>query len=456
MKNNKGITLTSLVIYIAVVFVVTAGVIRVTTHFSRNMEDAADTSFETEFNKLNLYLLDESKEQGNKIQEITDEVQVEFSNGNKYTYNVTEKMVYLNEGIKICENIEDCEFKQKTAENGKSVLTLTIKIGEITKTVDYVMKSISTQEGGVDIDDYLVGASKVTYYLKAGDYIDYTPTKGTYRVVDGEYGSGYTTTQGYQEFTTEEDNETTTDVDESLKWRVWSIDEQTGEIELVSATAAQSTTPLYLKGADGYNHGVDILNDLCETLYSKTVNGKKVAVGRSINIEDINSKTIYNPKTDTKYGYGNVNKYSEIDATYRKYPNLYVNEEGSYLGGIKKKGSLTGSLGLKDGVLDANGLTTYSTFIGYTDLRIMDDSTTEDVSVTVTQYAYIVGSYLNTKLGINKVSGEMFNLGIMYWVATRSVTDNNPFYFCLRTVSDSGMVSSKLLFSSSGRTNSGW
>ena len=57
MKNNKGITLTSLVIYIALIFVVVATLMRITIHFRGNMADAADVSFETEFNKLNLYLL---------------------------------------------------------------------------------------------------------------------------------------------------------------------------------------------------------------------------------------------------------------------------------------------------------------------------------------------------------------------------------------------------------------
>ena len=40
MKNNKGITLTSLVIYIAIIFVVIAALTRVTTYFSNNMKEA--------------------------------------------------------------------------------------------------------------------------------------------------------------------------------------------------------------------------------------------------------------------------------------------------------------------------------------------------------------------------------------------------------------------------------
>ena len=138
------------------------------------------------------------------------------------------------------------------------------------------------------IDDYIDNKPIVNLPegMKVGDYVAYIPDTGTYKVADGSYGTGYTTEQGYQSFTTETG-------ENALKWRIWSIDEKMGDIELVSATAAQSTTPLYLKGADGYNHGVDILNDLCEELYSKTVNGKKVAIARSINAEDINLKTTF-------------------------------------------------------------------------------------------------------------------------------------------------------------------
>lgn len=146
MRNNKGITLISLVIYIAVVFVVIATLMRVTTYFNSNMRDVADVTFETEFDKLNLYLLDESKKIGNEIQEITDGVQISFTSGNKYTYNAEDKIVYLNDNIKICENVESCSFEQKTAENGKNVISLIITIKESTKTIEYVMTETRTEQ----------------------------------------------------------------------------------------------------------------------------------------------------------------------------------------------------------------------------------------------------------------------------------------------------------------------
>lgn len=161
MKNNKGVTLSSLVIYITLIFVVLAILMRITTYFSGNIKDMADVDFETEFNKLNLYLLDESKEVGNEIVEIVEGITVYFSNGNRYSYNSEENVIYLNDSIKICENVEYCLFEQKTALNGKSIIAVTIEIDDTTKTEEYVMKSQITEETINELDYILEDITNV-------------------------------------------------------------------------------------------------------------------------------------------------------------------------------------------------------------------------------------------------------------------------------------------------------
>lgn len=145
MKNNKGITLTSLVIYIALIFVILAILMRITTYFINNLTDAADVSFETEFNKINLYLLDESNQTGNEIVSC-GETQITFSNGNRYAYNAKDQTINLNGNIKVCENLESCSFEQKIAPNGKSMLELTVTIDGTTKTVEYIMISDKSEQ----------------------------------------------------------------------------------------------------------------------------------------------------------------------------------------------------------------------------------------------------------------------------------------------------------------------
>lgn len=151
MKNNRGITLTSLVIYITLIFVIIGIMMRVTTHFIGNMRDAADISFETEFDKLNLYFLDESKNVGNEILEVGD-TQISFLSGNKYTYNTVDNIIYLNNSIKICENVEYCLFEHRTAENGRDVIVIEITIKDTTKKAEYFMINKGTNQVVNELD----------------------------------------------------------------------------------------------------------------------------------------------------------------------------------------------------------------------------------------------------------------------------------------------------------------
>lgn len=174
MKNSKGITLTSLVIYIAVVIVVSATIIRITTYFKNNMEDVADVSFETEFQKINLYLLTESKTVGNGIEKIEQGKKITFVNGN--TYELKRKAIYLNSTIKICEGIQNCVFQEKNAENGKKILEFTVKINETTKTMEYVFVE-ENENNEVNENDYNIGQNVFDSEYKRVEYIEATGTQ---------------------------------------------------------------------------------------------------------------------------------------------------------------------------------------------------------------------------------------------------------------------------------------
>lgn len=380
LTSNKGITLTSLVIYITVMFVVLAMITRVITHFRNNMAEVADVTFETEFEKLNLYLLDEAKKTGNKIAKIegneikdqsyqqieyiestgtqilntgvnvlngncylnavmqstmtkqpnatgmfisvglyggqyiiqsgsnwslgttprlpatdkstfemtidtekksiygklnnldfvqgysntsglgticllgkssycaygklfscqikqndilvrdlipcyriSDEKigmydlvnsefydnkgtgefkagskinqQIYFSSGNKYTYNAEDKTIYLNDNIKLCENVESCLFKKSLTDNEKEIIEITITIKDTTKTLKYVMNDAKPENEIIEADytnsiiakEYTVSANSVTinntvgqnvinYRISGNCYQEGTPT----------------------------------------------------------------------------------------------------------------------------------------------------------------------------------------------------------------------------------------------------------------------------------------
>ena len=138
--SNRAITLTSLIIYVTMMFVVLAAITRLIVHFRSNMVEVADVNFETQFEKLNLYLLDETKTTGNEIINISeDEKEITFSSKNKYSYNSETKEIYLNDNVKICEQVENCSFSDSITDNSKIKLEVTLKVGDTEKTVNYIM-----------------------------------------------------------------------------------------------------------------------------------------------------------------------------------------------------------------------------------------------------------------------------------------------------------------------------
>ena len=118
-------------------------------------------------------------------------------------------------------------------------------------------------------------------------------------------------------------------------WKVLSIDENTGTVELVPSSAATGT--VRLQGAQGYNNGVKLLNDACNDLYG---NEEKGITARSINIEDIEKymtdtalTEAHNYKnTDSNIKYGN-----QVGSAYtenKNYPAIYAQEKLAVINGI--------------------------------------------------------------------------------------------------------------------------
>lgn len=112
MKNNKGITLLVLIVYIILIIMVIGILSVMTANFRKNLGNLDDASVkDVEFDKINLQLLKETKDSTNKLnKEESQSNEIKFTNGNKYTYDSETKTIYLNDNIKIAENIEECAF----------------------------------------------------------------------------------------------------------------------------------------------------------------------------------------------------------------------------------------------------------------------------------------------------------------------------------------------------------
>ena len=161
LMNNRGITLMSLVIYVTIMFVVLALIMRVTIYYTKNISDVADTSLETEFEKLNMYMLQETKKTNNYVLEVAeDRTSITFSDGNKFEFikeNGAETgQIYFNSTM-LCKNINSCSFDVlNNEETEKAKITLIITITGKSQIMTYTVTR--TDENGLVINenDYIM------------------------------------------------------------------------------------------------------------------------------------------------------------------------------------------------------------------------------------------------------------------------------------------------------------
>lgn len=147
-KEEKGITLISLTLYIVLSMIVLAMLAMLTIYFRKNLNNVnVQTEHEIEFDKLNVQLLKETKIENNKIN--TDKAtstKIEFTNGNIYEYFADEKAIYLNNNIKIAEHMTLCEF-EVDSQGDKQILITHVEIGEKGRKTEYVISTSSLTIG---------------------------------------------------------------------------------------------------------------------------------------------------------------------------------------------------------------------------------------------------------------------------------------------------------------------
>ncbi len=107
MKSEKGITLTSLIIYLAVTMIVVTIIATFTSFFVSNMNEVRQQEdYAPEFNKFTMFFSLDVK--NNRTAEVTP-TQLEFEDGTIYQYRESEKAVYRND-TKITEKVDSFSF----------------------------------------------------------------------------------------------------------------------------------------------------------------------------------------------------------------------------------------------------------------------------------------------------------------------------------------------------------
>lgn len=138
MKNNKGITITLLIIYVIGMLIILGTLANLTSFFYKNIdiEEMQDDS-STQYTKFSSIFSEEINYENNYIidcktltQDDIKQSYIIFSSGNQYTFTNENNCIYRNE-IKICENIDDCDFSY-ILNNSKYIIKVNFK----TKTID--------------------------------------------------------------------------------------------------------------------------------------------------------------------------------------------------------------------------------------------------------------------------------------------------------------------------------
>ena len=239
-------------------------------------------------------------------------------------------------------------------------------------------------DGNVEIKETI----KLPEGLQVGSVVTYEPVGSTYKW-QGKYATRDTITT-----TTAEDGKiiesTTSDKELDSReggnaritsWKVFKIDEEEGEVQMVPENPGILTTDVRLGGDAGYINGVKLLNDACSELYSYSNKG---ITSRSINLEDIESimdKTIVEAEkakfTNISTSYSHLNNNNQVNSAYannRRYPIIYEQENKSVINGYTNTNGLKPSESLSSFIertemtgIPTSGIQPYQTYYEITD-----------------------------------------------------------------------------------------
>lgn len=142
MKSEQGVTLTSLVIYIAVATVLISSMAVMSSHFFANIQLVKNQSdYVVEYNKFNMFFIQDVK--ANKAASIIGTTIV-FEDGTKYEYK--DESIYRNDK-KIAKNIRTASFEPATYTVNnvtKNLIKVNLNIGvekkSYQKQIEYVLK----------------------------------------------------------------------------------------------------------------------------------------------------------------------------------------------------------------------------------------------------------------------------------------------------------------------------
>ena len=142
-KSQKGITLTSLVIYVVALTIIMGVLTTITTTFFSNMGNVVDSPKEiNEYNKFIMFFVTDIKNYNTAT--VTDS-SVDFGNG-EVVYVFRNNAIYRND-VQINKNVSNCKFtlsQYNVSDVVKNIINVDMKIGNnseaLEKNIDYTLR----------------------------------------------------------------------------------------------------------------------------------------------------------------------------------------------------------------------------------------------------------------------------------------------------------------------------
>lgn len=136
MKDKKGITITSLVVYVILLFAFTTFTIIISNNLNNRLFSERGLSINlTEINKLQYNLFNSSRE-SNKVSALSKEIA--FSNGDIYKYDSDNRLVLKNNSVLI-DNVITF-ITENTSNSRGSLITVKIKLNKYLNEVEKEIK----------------------------------------------------------------------------------------------------------------------------------------------------------------------------------------------------------------------------------------------------------------------------------------------------------------------------
>lgn len=139
MKNNKGITLVSMIGYVILAIMALAVLVALTTNFKKNFDELdVQAVQDIELDKINMQISKDIKD-GKKLDKSNfSSTKLAFIDGNKYTYVSKDKTLYMNDNVAVAEHLRSCVFELPSED----ILRVTAQVEDEIRTMEFSLEGV--------------------------------------------------------------------------------------------------------------------------------------------------------------------------------------------------------------------------------------------------------------------------------------------------------------------------